>query len=127
MAGTTLHFSLFKKCHTNCVPSLPRLKSLTSKCVILDPKTNSSLKIHAHRKVTVVQCAAEVQPEFRFKPRLFGQTEKPLGGRGEQMKTKMGMKFGDEFWPSEHHLQYLKKPEPPPKTDNNLHKKGVCG
>lgn len=59
---------------------LPRLKSLTSKRVILDPKTNSSLKIHAHREVTVVQCAAEVQLEFRFKPSLFGQTEKPLGG-----------------------------------------------
>lgn len=71
-----------KKRHTNCVRSLPRLKGLASEGVILDPKTNSSLKIHARGEVAVVQCAAEVQLEFRFKPSLFGQTEKPLGGWG---------------------------------------------
>lgn len=77
-AGTTRHFALFKKCRTNRGRSLPRLKRLTSKRVKLDPKTSSGLKIHAHRGVTVVQ--REVQLEFRFKPGLFGQTEKPLGG-----------------------------------------------
>lgn len=94
MAGATKHFSLFKKCRTNCMRSLPRFKSLTSKQVILDPNTNSSLKIHAHHEVKLFQCAAEVQLQFRFTLSLFGQTEEPWG---EQMETKMRLKFGDEL------------------------------
>lgn len=47
------------------------------------------------------------------------------GGTNED---KMRLKFGDEmsrqFYPSVHHQQDLKRPEPQ-KTENNLHKKGV--
>lgn len=126
MAGTALHFSLFKKCHSNRVRSLPRLKSLTSKRVILDPKTSSSLKMHAHREGTVVQCGAEVQLEFRFKPSLR-QRQRSHWGRGGGQKTKMRPKFGDES-------SVLAQGAPPAgpegtrtpqKTENNLHKKGV--
>lgn len=108
--ATTPHFSLFKKCQTNCVRCLPRLKSLTSKCVILDPKTNGRLKIHEHHEVTVVRCAAEVQLEFRFKP---SRQRSHWGGHKWGPKWGWSWEMSRQFWPSVHHRQDLKRPEPP--------------